>query len=68
VIELNKNLSRERELLRPLLHGWQTMPPSEEKSRVIELWRESLVLTLTGAAAAARTGDMETVQEFSSVA
>jgi hypothetical protein len=68
VIELNKELSRERALLRPLLQKWQTMPSSEEKSRLIELWRESLVLTLTGAAAAARTGDIETAQELSSVA
>jgi transcriptional regulator with XRE-family HTH domain len=68
VIELNRKLTLERELLKPLLHGWQTMPSSEEKSRLIELWRESLVLTLTGAAAAARTGDMETAQELASVA
>lgn len=27
VIELNKDLSRERELLRPLLWQWRTMPP-----------------------------------------
>ncbi|MCA1716780.1 MAG: helix-turn-helix transcriptional regulator [Actinobacteria bacterium] len=68
VIDLNRKLTRERELLKPLLHGWRAMPSSEEKSRLIELWKESLVLQLTGAAAAARTGDMETAQELSPVA
>lgn len=68
VIELNRNLSRERELLKPLLWQWRTMPPSEERSRLCALWRESLVRTLTGTAAAERAGDMETAQELAGVA
>lgn len=68
VIELNKKLSSERELLRPVLWHWRTMPPSEEKSRLIALWQDSLVRALTGAAAAARAGDAETAQELAGVA
>lgn len=68
VVELNKNLSSERELLRPVLWHWRTMPPSKERSRLCALWRESLVRALTGAAAAERAGDMETAQELAGVA
>lgn len=68
VIELNKNLSREQELLRPLLWQWRTMPQSKERTRLCALWRESLVRTLTGAAAAEKAGDMETAQELAGVA
>ncbi len=68
VVELNKDLSRERELLRPLLWQWRTMRPSKERSRLYALWRESFVRALTGAAAAERAGDIETARELASVA
>jgi transcriptional regulator with XRE-family HTH domain len=64
VIELNKSLSRERELLKPLLWQWRTMPPSEERDRLIALWRESFARALSGTAAAARAGDMDATQEL----
>ncbi len=67
VIELNRNLSRERALLRPLLWRWRTMARSEERTRLCALWRESLVRAGTGAAAAEQAGDMETAQELAGV-
>lgn len=66
VVELNKSLSRERELVRPLLWQWRTMPPSKERTRLIAVWRESFARALSGAAAAARAGDIEATQELAS--
>jgi transcriptional regulator with XRE-family HTH domain len=68
VLELNQDLVRERELLKPVLRHWRNMDPSEERSRLYELWQESLVRALTGAAAAERTGDTDTAQELVDVA
>ncbi len=68
VLELNRDLVHERELLKPVLHRWRTMPPSRERSRLYALWQESLVRALTGAAAAERAGDTETAEELVNVA
>jgi excisionase family DNA binding protein len=64
VIDLNRSLSRERELLKPLFHLCTTMPPSKERTRLFELWRESAMRSLMGAREAERTGDMEAAQEL----
>jgi hypothetical protein len=65
VVELNHDLVRERQLLKPILHQWRTMKAdSKEQSRLYALWEESFTRMLTAAAAAARAGDTETAQEL----
>jgi transcriptional regulator with XRE-family HTH domain len=68
VVSLNRDLRHERKLLKPILDQWQTMPPSEERSLLCALWRESWARSMVGAREAEKTNDMYAAQELSTVA
>ncbi len=69
VARLNLDLVRERQLIKPILYQWRTMPASEERSKLCALWQESLIrlLTATNAAEQADANAAEMAQELASV-